>query len=550
MRPLPAIVRSLLVAPLLLLAPLAHAAWAPGGNPVCPATKAQFASSAVTDGAGGAIVAFSDGRVFAQHVNAIGLIPPGWATNGNPISSPLSGCFNAQAAPDGVGGAFVVWEDDRVVAGTDLYAQHVLASGALDPAWPAADLPVGVGPTNQYTHRVAPDGAGGVLVAWQDDRNDAGVSNLDIYIQRIDAGGTPLWTPNGSPVCLATGVQSQPKVTGDGLGGAYLAWIDERSGLPRVYAQHITAAGGIAPGWPDNGLAVANPGAVGSQQGAVVAQDGAGGVLVAWSGSNNQAVFHPFVMRIGAGGALAPGWPVAGAQLCNLLQTQDQVQVVSDLTGGAIVVWHDFRDVQNPFVNYKIYAQRVNGSGVRQWALNGVPVCIAPGSHETPAAVSDDQGGVVVTLQDGRGDGADIYGLRLTSFGARAPGWDVDGTALCVQLGSQQYPVMVPDGISGAIVAWTDGRPAPRFQASDVYANRTPDDVVVPVLASLLSASAQADRVAIAWQLPEAGVAARVWRRVEGEAWALIGDAVADAGGRLTFEDRNVRAGVTYDYRP
>ncbi len=222
---------------------------------------------------------------------------------------------------------------------------------------------------------------------------------------------------------------------------------------------------------------------------------------------------------------------------------------MSDLTGGAIVVWHDFRDVQNPFVNYKIYAQRVNGSGVRQWALNGVPVCIAPGSHETPAAVSDDQGGVVVTWQDGRGDGADIYGLRLTSFGVRAPGWDVDGTALCVQLGSQQYPVMVPDGISGAIVAWTDGRPAPRFQASDVYANRTPDDVVVPVLASLLSASAQADRVALAWQLPEAGVAARVWRRVEGEAWALIGDAVADAGGRLTFEDRNVRAGVTYDYR-
>jgi hypothetical protein len=191
----------------------------------------------------------------------------------------------------------------------------------------------------------------------------------------------------------------------------------------------------------------------------------------------------------------------------------------------------------------------VNGSGVRQWALNGVPVCLAPGSHENPAAVSDDQGGVVVTWQDGRGDGADIYGLRLTSFGVPAPGWDPGGTALCVQPGSQQVPVMVPDGVSGAIVAWTDGRPAPRFQASDVYATRTPDDVVVPVLASLMSASARWDGVTLAWQLASAGGAARVWRRVEGEAWAPIGDALADAGGRLSFEDRDVRAGVTYDYR-
>src|SRR6185295_4144393 len=57
-----------------------------------------------------------------------------------------------RTAPDGLGGQFVVWRDQRT--GTtpfdeDVYAQHVLASGVVDPAWPATGLPVCTAPNQQ-----------------------------------------------------------------------------------------------------------------------------------------------------------------------------------------------------------------------------------------------------------------------------------------------------------------------------------------------------------------------------------------------------------------
>ncbi len=539
-----------LLALALIAAVPARAAWAPDGNPLCRAPGSQYASDAVPTPSGGAIVFFSDGRIGAQCVGPDGSIAAGWGTDGNPISHSTGSSINPHAAPDGAGGAFVVWEDNRTDV-ADLYAQHVLASGAIDPSWPPTDLPVAVGPFNQYTHAVAADGAGGALVVWQDDRNAVGVTNLDIYAQRLGPGGASLWTPNGVAVCIESGDQWRPKVIGDGLGGAYLAWEDERSGHPIVYAQHLTAAGGVAPGWPPSGIQVGDPGPIGAEHDPSLAPDGAGGVLIAWTGSKNNAVYHPFVQRLGPAGAPAPGWPAIGAQLCDLLQTQDQVRVVSDRTGGAIVVWHDFRDVQNPVLSFHIYAQRVNAVGARQWTLNGVPVCVAPGTQESPAAVSDDQGGVVVAWQDSRAgaDASDIYALRLLPNGQRAPAWDLDGTALCTQPGAQNVPVIVPDGLSGAIVAWTDSRPVPRFQAPDIWATRTPDDIVVPVQVSLVNAAALPDRVVLAWQVPTSGVSANVWRRTGNEAWTVIGTRVSGGDGRLTFEDRDVRPGGSYEYR-
>ena len=541
---------ALLLAPALLVALPAHAAWAPGGIPLCTATGNQYASDAVSDGAGGVVVVFSDGVIFAQRVTFDGATGSGWPGDGSAVSHSAGSCINAHAAADGHGGAIVVWEDSRTDV-ADLYAQHVLGSGVIDPAWPPVDLPIAVGPFNQYTNAVASDGVGGALVVWQDDRNGAVDPHLDIYAQRIGPGGTTLWTANGVPVCIATGDQWLPKVAADGLGGAYLAWVDQRGSVRRVYAQHLTASGDLAPGWPADGIPVGSAGAVGAQRDVALAPDGEGGVLIAWSGSKNQAVYHTFVLRLGPSGAVAPGWPALGTQLCDVLQTQDQPQVVSDRAGGAIVAWQDFRDISNPMVSYHIYAQRVNAAGARQWALNGVPVCTAPGSQGPPVAVSDHVGGVIVAWQDGRAgsDGADIYALRLTTAGVPAPGWDPDGTALCTQPGGQSSPVIVADGLSGAVVAWTDSRPAPRFQAPDIYAAKTLDDVPVPVLASLVSATAEPDRVRIAWWVPSAGMAVHVWRRIAGGLWSQDEALISAGDGSLAFEDRAVEPGTTYDYR-
>jgi len=520
------------------------AAWTPNGVPLCLAPGGQYTFSAVPDLSGGAIVIFYGGQVFAQHVAADGSIAPGFGPNGNPVSHSTGNASVPRSAPDGAGGAFVVWEDSRSDP-YDIYGQHLLASGAIDPAWPASDLPIGAGSLSQDQPAVAPDGSGGLLVVWQDDRNGP----VNTYAQRVSAAGAPLWTPNGVGVCLEAGVQFHPRVIGDGLGGAYVTWEDNRTGRSRIYAQHLAADGTLVAGWPVDGLPVGNPGAVGVAYEPELVSDGAGGVIIGWTTSPQGAVFHTIALRLLADGSVAPGWPPSGTLLCNLLQTQDLPAIVTDRAGGAIVVWHDFRDIQNPLATYDLYAQRVSAAGVPMWSTNGVPVCTAPGSPDAPSAVSDDEGGIIITWPDPRGADMDIYALRLLADGNRAPGWITDGNPICSLSGDQTSPVIVPDGLSGAIIAWTDARPGPRTQIPDIYAAKTIDEVVVPVVVSLVSAAAEPGRVRLAWLLPGAAIPARVWRRDGNAPWSVIASVSSSGDGSVRFDDRDVVAGATYGYR-
>ena len=52
--------------------------------------------------------------------------------------------------------------------------------------------------------------------------------------------------------------------------------------------------------------------------------------------------------------------------------TQQNVQVVSDGAGGAIIVWEDSANGA-----FDIYAQRIDASGSLQWAANGIVICDA-----------------------------------------------------------------------------------------------------------------------------------------------------------------------------
>jgi hypothetical protein len=73
-------------------------------------------------------------------------------------------------------------------------------------------------------------------------------------------------------------------------------------------------------------------------------------------------------------------------------------------------------------------------------------------------------------------------------------------------------------------------------------------DVVVPVLASLVSAQAEPGRARMVWEMHGAS-AAWVERRQEGTVWSTVGEVRADGSGRFTYEDRDVTAGTSYGYR-
>ena len=69
--------------------------------------------------------------------------------------------------------------------------------------WAAQGVPVCTASDNQWHLFTAPDGLGGMLLAWTDFRN----GNSDIYAQRLNSTGAGLWGTNGIALTTASGIQ-------------------------------------------------------------------------------------------------------------------------------------------------------------------------------------------------------------------------------------------------------------------------------------------------------------------------------------------------------
>jgi hypothetical protein len=241
-------------------------------------------------------------------------------------------------AADGAGGAIVAWTDKRGTA-EDIYAQRVLALGVVDPGWPANGVAVCAATGKQLYPRLVADGAGGALLAWQDSR--AGTYSQHIYVQRITSAGvvSPGWTTDG--VRLST-QGSYPRLVSDGAAGAIVAWEGSD-----VFAQRVLATGAPDPAWPAGGLPVCVAGW--DQLEATICTDGAGGAVLAWqdnrTGSSGQADLY--AQHLLAAGSADPAWATNGELVCDGEFKQTYPSLAPGDSGRAVVVWQDNRDGSN-----------------------------------------------------------------------------------------------------------------------------------------------------------------------------------------------------------
>ena len=383
---------------------------------------------------------------------------------------PVCNAAGIQYAPklvsDGTGGAIITWFDSRADS-SDIYVGHVLASGKMDPAWPADGRALCTAAFHQDLAAIVGDGVGGAIVAWRDARAsfDIGggiyVYTKDIYAQRVRANGTvdPAWPANGRALCTSAG-GDHPGIVSDGVGGAIVAWQDSRSDANDIYAQHVLASGAVDPAWPANGRALCT--APGFQEYPSIVSDGAGGAIVAWYDFRGASV-DIYAQHVLASGAVDPAWPANGRALCTAANTQTTPTIASDGAGGAIVTWNDSRSGASD-----IYAQHVLASGAVDpaWPTDGRALCTAANSQWYPVIVPDGARGAVVTWYDARGASMDIYAQHVLASGAVDPAWPTDGRALCTAVGAQTGPSMDSDGAGGATVSWTDFRSG----SGDVYA--------------------------------------------------------------------------------
>lgn len=460
----------------LVAAPVvAYSAWYPAGTAVCTAAGVQRYVHPVPDGAGGMLLVFEDQRgatgsdLYAHHLTANG-VDAAWPVNGRALctASGDQGKLTNQfaATSDGAGGAYATWCDPRG-ANDDIYVQHVLASGGIDPAWPANGLVVCNATGSQNNPAICADGSGGAIVAWHDARGAA----ADVYAQHVLATGAvdAAWPANGRLVCGATNAQYTPAILPDAAGGALIAWADYRSGTDYdVYAHRVLANGTLDPAWPADGRAVAT--GTMSQSSIQLTSDGGTGAIVTWEGFPASDGSDLWAHHLSRAGVLDAAWPAGGKQYCFGVHSQTQVSVVPDGSGGIYAAWMDMRNGTGA-TNADIYAHHIPSTGQPDWALGEVAVCNASGEQMSPQLVADPAGGVYVFWQDKRGGNVyEIYAQRLQSNGVVASGWPANGLAMCA-LGTSSYqPQAVADGAGGAVVAWYDYRTV--ANDADLYARR------------------------------------------------------------------------------
>jgi hypothetical protein len=464
------------VASLMLTVAPARATWSTNptlNNPVSVSPTRGIALHATApDSCGGFIAAWLDGdasvsgliQIDVQRMDAYG--QPRWALNGFPITPPLSSTnpIRLGIASDGAGGAYVAWCDQVVATtGLDIFVQHVLAAGLVDPAWPAGGLPVCSATGNQTYPQIVADGAGGAVIAWKDERVNFELAP-DIYAQRVSPTGGTWWTPDGAPVIQAAGDQSTFAMVADGSGGLYVAFEDNHTGNYHILTQHLDGASG-ARLWALGGVQTSTLPA--GQRGPALAAAG-GRLFVAWSDYQGSSV-NIYTQAFGPGGV--PQWAVNGAPVSVSSTSKTGAELVSDGLGGVIIGWKDSNITAGTLDHH---VQRLDPSGNPVWAVNGLALVTPPTAQGEMRVTSDQRSGAIFVWGDYRNggfiNGTDLYAQRVSDTGLML--WGTGGTAIATAAPSDQSePRIVSDGAGGAVIAWRDlGRlPGPD---TDIYAQQ------------------------------------------------------------------------------
>ena len=261
--------------------------WQPNGIIVCDTANCSL-PKIVPDGNSGAIVCWTENHrgadsvnrysddIYAQRVDSGGNFV--WASQGVPVCS-LSGSWSNYPAmiSDGRGGAIIAWEDNRGGLGyTRVFAQRLDSLG--NRLWTENGVLV----CNQMSGYVdlCTDGQGGAIIAYVDGRDQANTSD-NIYAQRIDSAGNPVWAIDGVPVCTADSIQFWPFISSNRNGGAIITWWDDyRNGGTNMDAcgQMLNSLGNIK--WTINGETFSTK--PGNQKSFKSISDNNGDALIGW----------------------------------------------------------------------------------------------------------------------------------------------------------------------------------------------------------------------------------------------------------------------------
>ncbi|MFX1500933.1 MAG: hypothetical protein ACFFDH_08220 [Promethearchaeota archaeon] len=434
--------------------------WGLNGMVICDATEDQYLPKICSDGLGGAIIVWEDYRngtdydIYAQHINSEGIIE--WGSNGTDICTAVDDQINQEICSDSVGGAVIVWEDERTGLGSqDIYAQHIDSEGVTQ--WASNGTDISIADDIQRYPEICSDGAGGAIIVWEDYRS---ITDWDIYIQHINSIGHEQWLYNGMVVCDAINTQINPRICSDGVGGVIITWQDYRDGDYNIYAQHINSTG--QKEWVINGVTICN--VTEAQANPNICRDELGGAIIAWLDHRSGTDYDIFVQKL-ENAAPTSNHPAdvktswEGTETINWTLSDDsgggQYRVLANLTGGSYSIVHNWTS-WNSDTTINVQINRTN-SGIFAYRIEYY-------DNQNRSGVSDT---VIVTIQNNIPSSNHPEDFTTTLEGAETINW-----ILYDDYGGGQYRVWVNDTKSDSYV-WVNWTPWINNTLLNIPINRT-----------------------------------------------------------------------------
>ena len=308
-----------------------------------------------------------------------------------------------------------------------------------------------------------PDGSGGLFMVWQDQRNSsiyAGEgTDADIYAQHIDENGNALWEMEGIPVIIEDYDQVDPEIISDGENGFYVIWFDARNGTEYIdsidfFMQHIDFDGNLL--WDIKGLQVSavkfsTPNDIDKE----IISDGAGGAIIAYYGNSHEVATDEIIYasRINSAGEFL--WN--GIIINDISNDISGLSMVADAEGGAFITWDD-----HSTSDVNIAVQHIDANGSFLLAEDGILITsLIDENFNAPVAAFDNDGGVYIAWADWRNNFTQIHAQHIDENGNIL--WVENGISVTTSAEFQSDYQIDAASDGGALISWEQGYPLEVF---------------------------------------------------------------------------------------
>jgi hypothetical protein len=486
-------------------------------------TAGTLFGSVAADGSGGMLISWNyNNDIYVQRLTSTGAVYVGWPSNGLLVCNASGTQSEPALLGDGAGGAIIAWTDGRGTT-QDIYATRFLGNATFAPGWPVNGVLLSANVISATKDDAGPqlasDGAGGAFVVWT---LYFGSTDQDSYGARVTSGGSVAWNFSlYSPL----GLQNTPKVLADESGGFFVGFVDNENGVHQhSKVTHFNSSGATL--WGPKYIGAGVPTADASDFD--VCADGTGGIFAVVSDGGPGTYFNIIGNHYLANGNNDPTW--GGYKFLAFMANDSQggPRAVPDGAGGFIFAFTDSR-----YGNPDLFALRIGPYGLPYsgWPAGGVALAVAPVNQFPRGMVSDGAGGAVIAFLDDRlGVDYFVYAVRVLGNGAIAPGWAYGGNP--ANLGGMVDVLfnvgIVSDGNGGALLGWNDSRGTTSYGYEGVYAQNMDRfgqyGVARPIITKIADVpNDQGGEVSLQWSAsyldsdPSRTVAQySVWRRVPG----------------------------------